>query len=346
MSPDARGALSVRNTPLVFIVAALLALVAVGCGGGDDAVPPGVAAVVDGVEIKKSQVDHLIDQAQKQAKQSGRPAPEPGTAGYQQLRAQAVQYLVTQVQFEQEAKELDVEVTDAEVEKRIGDIVVRVAGGDRKQFNRILARNGMTRADLERQVKIQLISDKVQKEVTKDVKVSDEDIEEYYNKNKKLYRQPPNRKVRHILVKANQRALAQRLYSQLAGGADFAKIAKRYSIDPSAKTTGGTFTVTKGGAFDPKFTSASFALRTGQISKPVKSQFGWHLIEALGPERPAGTLPLSQVKESIRQQLLQQKKSKAAADWFNDLRKEYEDKVEYQAGYAPPATTTQSTATE
>ncbi|MDP8911619.1 MAG: peptidylprolyl isomerase [Actinomycetota bacterium] len=335
-----------RTRSLVFIVGVLLALVAVGCGGGDDAVPTGVAAVVDGEEIKKSQVEHLIDQAQKQAKQSGRPAPEPGTPAYQQLRSQAVQYLVTQVQFEQEAEELDVEVTDAEINKRIGDIVVRVAGGDKKQFERILARNGMTRADLKRQVRIQLISDKVQKKVTNDVKVSDEEIEKYYNKNKKLYRQPPNREVRHILVKANQRALAQRLYQQLAGGADFAKIAKRYSIDPSAKTTGGKFRVTKGGAFDPKFTSASFGLKTGQISQPVKTQFGWHLIEALGPPRPAGTLPLSQVKESIRQQLLQQKKSKAAADWFNDLRKEYEDKVKYQAGYAPPATSTQTTATE
>ena len=335
-----------RNLRLVFVLAALLALVAAGCGGGDGPVPPGAAAVVDGEEISKSQVDHLLDQAKRQYRRSGRKFPTPGTDAYQQLRIQAVQYVVNQKQLEQKAEDLEIEVGEKEIKKRTGDLAVRCCQGDQKQFDKLLTQYGMTHDDLEQQIRTTLVAEKIQKEITKDVKVSDEEIEKYYKSHKSQYRQQESRRVRHILVKSNQRALAKTLYSRLAGGADFAKLAKRYSIDPSAKTSGGEFTVTKGGAFDPKFTNAAFALRTGQVSQPLKTQFGWHLIEALAGPKPPGVLPLGQVKESIRQQLLQEKKQKASADWFNDLRKEYEDKIEYQVGYAPPTTSTQSTATE
>ena len=77
----------------------------------------------------------------------------------------------------------------------------------------------------------------------------------------------------------------------------------------------------------------------------MKTQFGYHIIKALGPIKPAKTTPFKQVKESIRQQLLQQQKNEAMTKWVNKVKKDFAGKVHYQAGYAPPKTSTTKTTT-
>jgi hypothetical protein len=75
------------------------------------------------------------------------------------------------------------------------------------------------------------------------------------------------------------------------------------------------------------------------ISKPVHSQFGWHIIEALGPVKagtPAKPTPLSQVKEAIRQQLLSQQKQSEMDSWLSGMKKHYCKTIGYATGYAPP----------
>ena len=100
--------------------------------------------------------------------------------------------------------------------------------------------------------------------------------------------------------------------------------------------------VTKG-QFVPAFDRVAFSLDAGQLSKPVKTQFGWHIIEALSRVKSKSVTPLAKVKESIRQQLLQQERNKAANEWMNDLEKKYEDDITYAAGYSPPKTGTGTT---
>ena len=93
------------------------------------------------------------------------------------------------------------------------------------------------------------------------------------------------------------------------------------------------------GRLDPAFEKVAFSIPTNKISKPVKSQFGWHIIEALGPVKPgtpAKPTPLSQVKEAIRQQLLSQDKQKEMDDWLNGMKKHYCKTIGYAKGYAPP----------
>ena len=138
---------------------------------------------------------------------------------------------------------------------------------------------------------------------------------------------------------------ADGLEAQLKSGADFAKLAKKYSKDTTSAVKGGELTIEKGKTV-PEFDKEAFALKTNEISPPVHTQYGWHIIQALSAVKPASTQPLSAVKETIRQNLLQQKKTDAFQKWLDGVKADYAKKVRYQTGYVPSstATTPQTTA--
>jgi parvulin-like peptidyl-prolyl isomerase len=87
-------------------------------------------------------------------------------------------------------------------------------------------------------------------------------------------------------------------------------------------------------------------LKKNEISTPVKTEFGFHIIQPLGDVKEAKVTPLKEVQDSIKQQLAQTKKNEAMTKWVDDLKKDYEDKVTYAVGFTPPpAATTGTTAT-
>jgi parvulin-like peptidyl-prolyl isomerase len=182
-------------------------------------------------------------------------------------------------------------------------------------------------------VRAQLISEELFKKVTEDVEVSADEIRSYYNSHKTQYQQPESRDVRHILVQ--KKALADRLYTQLRSGGNFAALAKRYSKDPGSASNGGKLTVSKGQTV-PEFDKETFELKTNEISRPVKTQYGYHIIQALSAVKPAEKTPLSKVDDSIKQQLEQQQKNETMTKWVEDTKKDYcGSKIKYQVGYKP-----------
>jgi parvulin-like peptidyl-prolyl isomerase len=326
---------------LVLLLCALVLAVA-GCGGDED-VPADAVAVVDGEEIAKSDFDALIAQAKQSYKNQKRDFPAAGTQEYQTLRNQAVQFLVQREQFEQEAADMDVEITDQQVNARLEQIQKQYFGGDKKKYEKQLKEQGLTDRQVRNDIRAQLVSEKIFEQVTREVKVSDAEVKKYYEENKEQYSQPASRDVRHILVKT--KAKADDLYRQLQDGADFAALAKQHSTDTGSKASGGKLTISKGQTVAP-FDRTAFLLKKGVISRPVKTEFGYHIIEALSDVKPAKTTPLKDVEESIRQQLLQTKKNEAMTKWVDDLKKDYEDKVTYAVGFNPPPATSTGTATE
>jgi foldase protein PrsA len=326
------------------LCALTLALVALaGCGGGgNDKVPADAVAVVDGTKIKRSDYNQIVAQAKRSYKNQKREFPKAGSQEFQTLKNQVVQFLVQREQFEQEAEALDVKITDKQVDERLAQIQKQYFGGDKKKFDKQLKDQGLTEAQVRKDIRSQIISEKIFAEVTGKVKVTDQQVEEYYNKNKSQYSQPESREVRHILVKT--RAKADDIYNQLKGGADFATLAKKFSEDTGSKANGGKLTISKGQTVAP-FDQTAFLLKTNEISKPVKTEFGFHVIQPLGEIKPAKVTPLKDVKESIRQQLAQTKKNEAMTKWVEELKKDYQDKVSYAVGFTPPpaATTTGST---
>jgi parvulin-like peptidyl-prolyl isomerase len=329
---------------LLLCALVLLALGVAACGGGsDDDVPASAVALVDGDEVARTEYDALINQAKTSYKNQKREFPKAGSQEFQTLKNQAVQFLVQREQFEQQAEELDVAVTDKQVADRLEQIKKQYFGGDAKKYEKQLKEQGLTDAQVRKDVQAQLIQEKIFEEVTKDTKVTDKQITDYYNQNKAQYSQPASRDVRHILVKT--KAKADDLRAQLDNGADFAALAKQHSTDTGSKANGGKLTISKGQTVAP-FDASAFALKKNAISPPIKTEFGFHIIQALGDVQTAKVTPLKDVKDSIRQQLLQTEKNEQMTKWVDELTEDYEDKVSYAVGFSPPPKATGTTTAE
>ena len=328
----------------IALAAVFGALALAGCGGGDSSsedVPNDAVAVVGDQEISKAQFTALIDQAQASAKQQKRAFPEAGTPEFKNLQNQGLEYLVRRAQFEQMAEDMDVEVSDKQVDERLEQLKKQFYGGDDKKFKTSLAKLKLTVDQVRTDVRAQLLEEQLYKKVTEDTKVSDKEIEEFYNKNKAQYQQAATREVRHILVKT--KAKADALHQQIENGGNFANLAKKNSEDPGSKSQGGKLTVSQGQTVPP-FDKAAFSLDKNELSKPIKTQYGWHIIEPLSEVKKASTTPLPQVKEAIKQQLLSEKKTTAMREWIEGLKDEFD--VTYQVGYEPPKTDTNATTTQ
>ncbi len=312
-----------------------LAVFAVGCGsddGGSDAVPSNSVAVVGDQSIPKSEFDDLITYAKRSYDAQKRPFPKVGTPEYVQLRDQAMRFLIQRTQFEVKADELDIDVSDEAVDKRIDQYVKERHQGDRKKFDAELKTQGLSPEQASDIIRANLVQEAIFNKVTKEVKVSDEGIKTYYDKNKAQYGTPETRQVRHVLVK--KKALADDLYGQLKADGNWQAIAKKHSQDPASKNQGGKMTATKG-QLVPEFEQTAFTIGDNGISKPVKTQYGWHIIQALGPVKKSQSTPFPQVKEAIRQQLLQENRNKEMEKWVTEMRKDLEGETTYQVGYKP-----------
>jgi foldase protein PrsA len=325
----------------MLLLAALAAVLAACGGGGGGDVPNDAVAQVGDRTITQAQFDALLQQAKRSYVSQKRAFPKAGTPEYQTLKNQAVQYLVQRVEFAQEADKLGVKVTDKDVDKRLGEIKKQYFGGSESRYKKQLKQQGLTEDQVRDDIRANLVSEKLFAKVTEKVKVGDADIKKYYDAHQDQYGVPEQRNIAHILVK--KKALADQLYNRVKAGASFSALAKKYSQDPGSKKLGGKLTISKGQTVGP-FDQTAFLLKTGQVSHPVKTQFGFHIIKALGAVKAAKVTALdAKLKASIRQQLEQQKKNDAMTAWVNNLKKDFKDDVDYQAGYAPPSTAATTT---
>ena len=325
---------------------ATVALVAVACGGGSDSVPTGAIAVVGGTDISKENLDELIAQAKKGYESQNQDFPKAGTPEYQSIQTQYVAYLVELEQLRQAAEELGVSVSEKDVDAAEKELIKTRFNGKRSEYEKALEQQGFTAAQYrENALEVSALSTKIFDVVTKDVKVTEQEILAYYTQNQSQYGTPESRDVRHILIAekgddgkvdfAASKAKADDIYAQLEGGADFAELAKENSADPGSKDSGGKLTISRGQTV-PEFDKVSFELDKGELSKPVKTEYGYHVIEAVSDVRKATTTPIGKVRATIRATLLQQKRNEEMQAWVEDLKKDYEGKVSYAAGYEPP----------
>jgi parvulin-like peptidyl-prolyl isomerase len=335
----------------VSLAALALTGVAAGCGGGSDEVPADAIAVVGGTQIARAEYDQLLNRTKTAYKNAGREFPKAGTPEFNALKSQAIQWLVQKAQYEEKAGDLDIEVTDQEIDKKLREVRKQFFQNDQARYEKALKEQGYTENELRDTLRVQLIQDEIFKKVTEDVEVSDADIQAFYDKNKnQRYTTPPSRDVRHILISvcasgaaktagclANDqaRAKADRLYRELKGGANFAALAKRHSGDPGSKDAGGKLTVVEGQTVAP-FNQTAFGLGVNVLSQPVKTQYGYHIIEPLTKVKAKSVQPLAKVKEQIRQELLQTKKNEAMTAWVKDTREDFCDgDLTFQVGFTP-----------
>jgi parvulin-like peptidyl-prolyl isomerase len=334
----------IRRNITLLLLALIAALAVSACGGGSDSreVPQGAIAVVGEKTVTKEEFDKLIEQQKASAEAQKQDFPEPGTAEYEALKATVVKGLVEQKEWELEGESMGIKVTDQEIQTELDKLKQQFFQGDEQKYQTELAKQNLTDEDVRNELRTRILTNKIYEAVTKKVTVSDADIKAYYDKNPTQYQQPASREVRHILVKTE--ALAQKLHDQIASGADFAKLAKKYTQDTASKADGGKFTAFKGRTVEP-FDEFVFSAKTGELSDPIKTEFGWHIIEVLSAVKPATTTPLDQVKESIKTTVLQTKQNAAMKAWIAALPSKYADEVAYAPGYAPASPTDTSSGT-
>ena len=240
---------------IALLAALALAVAAAGCGGDDDDggsdidVPADAIAVVGDQEITKAEYDRLLASAEKTYEAREQEFPAAGTPEFAQLRNAIVRSLVEQAQFEIAAEELDVTVTDEDVDKRLAELKEQFFEGDEQKYKDELEAQGLTEEQVKSDLRTRLLSEKVFEKVTNQVEVTDEDVQAYYEENEAQFETPASRDVRHIVVKS--KAKADQLRAQLEGGANFAKLARQFSTDEASKKDGGKFTAQQGATVAP-----------------------------------------------------------------------------------------------
>jgi foldase protein PrsA len=330
---------------LMLLPLALVALLVAACGGGggNGSVPADSVATVGGTPITKTTFQSLMNVAFAKFVAQGQKPPKVGTPTYDQLRDQAVTFLVQEDELQEAGKKLGVTVSQKDVDARLAQIKKSYGA---KKFASALKSAHITLPEYELySLRPTLLGEKLQSKVTQSVKVSKSDAQKYYDQNKSSFTTPKTREVRHILV--TSKALADQIETKLKNGGDFAALAKKYSKDTASAQQGGKLCVAHGGTSGacqqtvPPFDKAAFSLKTHEISQPVHSVYGWHIIQALSNVTAPHTQTFQQVQSQIQLNLAQQKKQVAWSNYLAKVKKDFNGKVHYQTGYEPATTTVQ-----
>lgn len=204
-------------------------------------------------------------------------------------------------------------VSDKEINAKIQDLMDQNQISSQDQLKQVLAQNGQTLDDLKKSVKFNLL---VEKATTDGVKVTDKELQDYFNKNKDQFVEV---KASHILVK--DKKTADEVEQKIKNGDDFAKLAETYSQDPGSKDKGGELGWFKKGQMVKPFEDKAFSMKKGEISEPIKSDLGYHIIKL---EDKKDTLAdfKKEVTEAVKQS-----KAKDPQTVLNNLVKDNDVKV-------------------
>jgi foldase protein PrsA len=223
-----------------------------------------------------------------------------------------LQQLVQETLIEQYAKNNNITVTDAEVDARENQIKANFPSGS---WDEMLKARGLTEADVRSALREQVILDKA---LAKQVTIAPAQIKQYFDKNHASFDKPEQVTARHILVP--NLALAQKVEAELkANPQSFAALAKKYSTDPGSKDKGGELGSFRRGQMVPAFDKVAFSAPIGQISAPVKSPFGYHIIQ-VESRTPGTKATLASATENITDTLRQQQEAPLIQPFLQQLQ--------------------------
>lgn len=328
---------------------AFAVLLLTGCGGN---LPSGAVAKVGDATITQEQFDakmkEIVAQLKEQAPDKTKDAP-----GYKLLEQRVLDYMVTLKIAEIKASSLKVTVTDKDVQDQV-DQAKAMFGNDQTKFDAALKQENITLEQLKASFRERTVLTKTAEAVTKDITIPDAEIQKYYDEHKAEFKQEESRTARHILFApgggtpdaagtytdaqwADALAKAEKARQDIVKGADFAAKAKELSSDTGTKDQGGDLGVVQKGTMVPEFETSVFSLKKGEISEPVKTQYGYHLIQVT-EITPAKQQTFDEVKADIKTKLLDPKKAAAWEAWLAKMKTEL--KVLLKGGMELTTTTT------
>lgn len=293
------------------------------CAKKDTPPEPGVVAVVNGQKITEPQVQEYINQYQQgmQTFLKGR-LPDEQTGD---LRRQVIEHTVNFMVVAQEARKKNMTISEEEMDRYLGQMKKT------PQFQEVLKLRNLDEAGLREKLREEMLVMKfMQSQVTSEPEITGDEVQAFYREHQAEFRQPGRVRARHILVKADSRASPDKadparqkaadLLARIRAGEDFAVLAKQHSQDPGTASKGGDLGYFKKGDLLPEFDRVAFFLEKDQVSEPVRTPLGYHLIQVT--ERQNETVPpLDQVKTQVRQLLMMKKGNDLLETVVMDLRK-------------------------
>jgi foldase protein PrsA len=333
-----------RKSPLraavlvgIAVLGASALLVAAGCGDEGEDLPSGVVARVGDANITEVQLDKTIEQSRAEATASGQTLPKEGEKGYDDIRRQALQSLVQQKVVDFEAAECGkpCKVTNADITAELNRIKQSNFENSQKKFDDFLKERKISNADAKQIVKSQLQQQALFDHVTRGVRFTDAEARKYYEENASQFKVPAGRTASHILVAT--KAEADRIRAEVTPQ-NFAQLAKENSTDTGSAQQGGNLGPIQKGQLVPEFEKVAFSLKDGEISQPVKTQFGWHII--MVKITPAKTTSFAEAKQQIISSQLAQKRQTVFTEWSQKVLKDWADRTVYASKDLEPATTT------
>lgn len=253
-----------------------------------------VVASVNGEKISK---DELYDVMLKQGGQ------------------QALDSLISQKVVELEAKKQKIAASEQDIQKELDKYYNQYGG--KEVFNQALAQNGFTLDEVKKDLELNV---KLNKLLETRISISADEQKTYFEENKASFAQEMQVKASHILVETEEKA--NEIKEKLAKGEDFARLAKENSTDPGSKENGGDLGFFGSGQMVKEFEQAAFALKVGEISAPVKTQHGYHIIKVT-EIKDAEEANYEKNKDKISDILFEQKLQTEYGAWLQELYPQY-----------------------
>lgn len=282
-----------------------------------------LAAEVNGIPIYKADIDKRMDLLVRQIA-----VETPSEADLKEIRARVLSDFIEYKMLLNESEKQGFTASNAEVEAEL--INIKANFPDEAAFVAALNQAGAQEAEFRQTIKDSLIIQKlVEKQVADKISVADKEIKDFYDNNPALFEQEERVHARHILkmVEPNASAIErdkkrkelEEVLRALKNGSDFSDLAMKYSDDPSKIMGGDLGYFTRGRMVKP-FEDAAFALKPGEVSGIVETQFGYHIIKVEDCQ-PAGTVPFEEIKSVIAENIAMGKRQDATIQYIDELYK-------------------------
>jgi len=281
---------------------------------------PKVLAHVNNEDVTKIDFDRLLQNIELS---NGRPVPAERR---DEIYRKVLDELVTFTLLKQEARARNIVATEAEVDEQLQ--AMRDAAKTEEAFRKALADRKITLEKLKADAKTEISVAKMMKAHVAATEASDTEVKAFYDQNPERFKRPETVRASHILLrvdpsaddatKKQTRTKIDDILKRAKSGEDFGALAQQNSQDGSAPQGGdlGYFPKEK---MVPAFADVAFALKPGEISDVVTTQFGVHIIKVTD-RKPAGTVALEEVSPRVKQFLTEQKKQEEAQAFIAGLR--------------------------
>ncbi|AVI64153.1 peptidylprolyl isomerase [Halomonas sp. GFAJ-1] len=283
-----------------------------------------VAVVNDGV-IMRSELNDRINQVEQQAEAQGGSLPPRS-----QLAQQVLERMVMDEIQLQMARQANLSVDDTELNRQLRTIA---ESNDMTldEFADAVEADGMSLADVREEVRREMLMRQIQqRRISQRVSVSDREVERFISQQQDTQQGQSfieETRARHVLVELtpnrdeNQaRARAEQARQRLQQGEDFAAVAREFSDDRGSAMNGGELGWVRPGQTVPAFEEAMGSLGANQTSQPVRSQFGYHVIEVL--ERRRQDVTEESRREQVRQAIFQRRANEELQAWQREIREQ------------------------